>query len=66
MEQRDDVAKLNTTLKEQLTGKGLVFESPDRALFREALSQSGYYAEWRQKFGAEVWTALEAVVGPLS
>lgn len=66
LEQRDDVAKLNTTLKEQLTGKGLVFESPDRALFREALSQSGYYAEWRQKFGAEVWTALEAVVGPLS
>ena len=25
-----------------------------------------FYKEWRDKFGAEGWTALEAVVGPLS
>ena len=46
--------------------KGLVFESVDQAAFRAALTKAGFYKEWRDKFGAEGWAALEAVVGPLS
>ena len=46
--------------------KGLVFESVDQAPFRAALAKAGFYKEWRDKFGAEGWAALEAVVGPLA
>ena len=66
MEQRADVERLNASLKEQLIGKGLTFESPDRAGFRTALSSAGFYKEWREKFGAESWAVLESIVGKLS
>ncbi len=66
MEQRADVATLNASLKALLTGKGLTFVPVDRAPFRAALTQSGYYKEWRDKFGPDVWSALETVVGSLS
>ncbi|WP_372526747.1 TRAP transporter substrate-binding protein [Piscinibacter sp.] len=66
MEQRADVERLNASLKEQLAGKGLTFETADRAAFRKALSNAGYYKEWRDKFGADNWAALESVVGPLA
>ncbi|KQW38530.1 TRAP transporter substrate-binding protein [Rhizobacter sp. Root404] len=66
MEQRADVDKLNASLKEQLVGKGLAFETPDRAGFRAALSKAGFYKEWKDKFGAENWAVLESITGPLS
>lgn len=66
MEQRADVEKLNASLKEQLVGKGLAFETPDRAGFRAALSKAGFYKEWKDKFGAENWAVLESITGPLS
>ena len=66
VEQREDSARLNTSLKEELVKKGLVFESVDPAAFRAALTKAGFYKEWRDKFGAEAWAALETVVGPLS
>lgn len=66
MEQRNDVELLNVSLKEQLLAKGIIFETVDRANFRAALAKSGFYKEWREKFGAENWGALEAVVGALA
>jgi len=66
MEQRADVEKLNASLKEQLLGKGLSFETPDRPGFRTALSKAGFYKEWKDKFGAENWAVLESITGPLS
>lgn len=66
LEQRADVASLNASLKEKLTGKGLVFAEADRPAFRDALAKAGFYDEWRGKFGAEVWASLETVVGKLS
>lgn len=66
MEQRGDVEQLNTTLKDQLTKKGIIFETANRDSFRKALSDSGFYKEWRDKFGAAPWAALEAVVGKMS
>jgi TRAP-type transport system periplasmic protein len=64
-EQRDDTVKLNSSLKEQLTAKGLVFESVDKEAFRKALVTSGFYKEWRGKFGDDNWKVLESVVGSL-
>ena len=66
LEQRADTAKLNATLKATLTGKGLTFSAVDRAPFRAKLVEAGYYKAWREKFGPEVWTALEAIGGGLS
>jgi tripartite ATP-independent transporter DctP family solute receptor len=66
MEQRADSARLEASLKGELGKKGLVFENADRAAFRATLAKAGFYKEWRDKFGAETWGALEAVVGPLS
>ena len=63
---RDDIRKLNDSLQGQLTGKGMVFNATDAELFRAALRKAGFYAEWKQKFGAEAWGLLESQVGALS
>ena len=66
VEQRADVAQLDATLKSQLTAKGLTFTPVDKGAFRTALAKAGFYKQWREKFGAENWQALESVVGALA
>lgn len=66
MEQREDTVKLNASLKDQLVAKGLAFEAVDKAAFRKGLSDSGFYKEWRGKFGEENWKVLETIVGGLA
>ncbi len=66
IEQRSDVARLDATLKMQLTAKGLTFMPVDRTAFQGALVKAGFYKSWRDKFGAEAWQALEGVAGPLA
>jgi tripartite ATP-independent transporter DctP family solute receptor len=65
-EQRDDTVKLNSTLKDQLVAKGLVFEAADKEAFRKGLADAGFYKEWRGKFGEANWKVLETVVGELA
>jgi tripartite ATP-independent transporter DctP family solute receptor len=65
MEQRKDVARVNGSLREELSKRGLVFNDVDTAPFKEELRKSGFYAEWRKKFGDEAIGKLEKVVGPL-
>lgn len=65
-EQRADTVKLSVSLKDKLSARGLKFEAPDKEAFRKALSASGFYKEWRGKFGEESWAVLEGVVGALS
>jgi tripartite ATP-independent transporter DctP family solute receptor len=64
--QRDDIFKLNTSLRGTLSGKGLEFVDVDPQAFRAALKKAGFYAEWKEKFGAEAWGVLEGAVGALS
>ncbi|WP_341989360.1 TRAP transporter substrate-binding protein [Azorhizobium sp. AG788] len=64
--ERADVAKLNASLQQDLSAKGLVFNQPDPAPFRDKLRAAGFYAEWKAKFGDEAWTVLENAVGKLS
>ena len=66
LEQREDTAKLNVTLKDQLIAKGLTFVASDKDSFRKALSKSGFYTEWRGKFGEENWKILESAVGTMA
>src|SRR5674476_43966 len=53
--ERVDVAKLNAGLQSELAAKGLVFNTPDPAPFREALRKASFYSEWKGKYGEEAW-----------
>jgi len=64
--ERADVAKLNATLQQDLTSKGLVFNQPDPAPFRDKLRSAGFYTEWKNKYGEEAWALLERSVGKLT
>jgi len=66
LKERDDVAKLNATLQQDLAGKGLAFNRPDPAPFRDKLRAAGFYTEWKGKYGDEAWSLLERSVGKLA
>ena len=66
LKERDDVAKLNASLQQDLTAKGLVFNRPDPAPFRDKLRSAGFYTEWQGKYGPEAWGLLEKSVGKLA
>ena len=64
--ERADVAKLNAGLQQDLAGKGLVFNQPVVAPFRDKLRSAGFYSEWKGKYGDQAWALLEKSVGKLS
>ena len=64
--EREEIARQNTALKSDLAAKGLIFNDVDPAPFRETLSKSGFYAEWKGKFGEEAWALLEESTGKLA
>jgi len=57
--QREDNARLNADLQKSLEKKGLIFNTVDAAVFQTALRSSGFYTQWRGKFGTELWSALQ-------
>ena len=66
IKEREDTAKLNANLQQELAGKGLTFNQPAVAPFRDKLRSAGYYAEWKAKNGDQAWDLLEKAVGKLS
>jgi tripartite ATP-independent transporter DctP family solute receptor len=66
LKERDDVAKLNATLQQDLAAKGLAFNRPNPAPFRDKLRAAGFYTEWKGKYGDEAWSLLERSVGKLA
>jgi len=66
LKERDDVAKLNATLQQDLAARSLVFNRPDPAPFRDKLRAAGFYTEWKAKYGDEAWSLLERSVGKLA
>ena len=64
--QREDMAKLNVGVEATLKQKGMVFNYPDKNAFRAVLTKAGFYEEWKGKFGAEGWSALEKYAGKLA
>jgi TRAP-type transport system periplasmic protein len=63
---RVDTEKLNATVRQELAAKGLTFNQPDVAPFREKLRSAGFYSEWKGKYGDQAWALLEKSVGKLS
>ncbi len=66
VQEREDVAKLNGELQGKLSERGLQFNAVDPAPFRDRLRESGFYREWRGRYGEEAWRVLESSVGGLS
>lgn len=66
LDQRRQVRQLNETLQHTLEAEGMVFNGTDTQSFRIALGKAGFYAEWRQRFGAEAWNLLEKYTGELA
>ncbi|GLR91397.1 TRAP transporter substrate-binding protein [Bradyrhizobium iriomotense] len=66
VKEREDTAKLNANLQQELAGKGLTFNQPATAPFRDKLRSAGFYAEWKGKYGDQAWDLLEKAVGKLS
>jgi TRAP-type transport system periplasmic protein len=66
LKERDDVAKLNASLQQDLAAKGLIFNQPNPAPFRDKLGSAGFYTEWQSKYGVEAWGLLEKSVGKLA
>ncbi|MCK1742318.1 TRAP transporter substrate-binding protein [Bradyrhizobium sp. 139] len=64
--ERADTAKLNANLQQELAVKGLTFNQPAVAPFRDKLRAAGFYAEWKGKYGDQAWDLLEKAVGKLS
>jgi TRAP-type transport system periplasmic protein len=63
LQQRADVKKLNDTLESTLSAKGMVINKTEPDSFREQLRKSGFYKEWKGKFGDETWALLEESAG---
>ena len=63
--QRAQVRTLNDGVQGDLEARGLVFNRPDPAPFREALRTAGFYAEWQERLGPEAWGLLENEAGTL-
>jgi tripartite ATP-independent transporter DctP family solute receptor len=63
--EREDVAKVNDSIAGKLKAAGMQFVEPDLKAFRAALNATTFYAEWKEKFGAKAWAALEKYTGKL-
>lgn len=66
MAQRADMRVSNEEARSILEAKGIVFNQVDQDAFRSVLRSSGFYREWRDRFGPEAWAALEKTSGSLS
>ena len=66
VKERADVAELNASLQKDLATKGMAFNQPQAAAFRDQLRKAGFYGEWKGKYGDEAWALLERSAGKLA
>lgn len=63
--ERAKMVELESSVRTSLEGHGMVFTNPDREQFRAKLQSAGFYKSAQDIMGEELWTALEAEIGPL-
>jgi len=51
---------------DNLTAKGMIFNSPDLKPFQDALRKTDFYPAMKQKSGDKAWALLEQYVGALA
>jgi TRAP-type transport system periplasmic protein len=65
VKEREDLARQNSELEDQLKKAGLTFNYPEKAPFRKTLEANGFYAEWKKRYGDAAWAVLEKYSGTL-
>jgi len=63
--ERNDVARIDSTLVAPLKSRGLAFNQADVAAFKAVVLAAGLYSQWRDQYGATAWAALEKSRGTL-
>ena len=63
--ERDDMARQVAAFQATVKSQGVAINDADPAAFRTALRKVGFYAHWRDEFGAKAWSLLEKYSGPL-
>ena len=63
VKEREDARKLDQAATDDLIKSGMIFNAVDIKPFRERLSKAGYYKEWRETYGDDVWAVLEKFSG---
>jgi TRAP-type transport system periplasmic protein len=64
--ERGDFVTMTKTEQQNLTSKGLTFNSPDTKPFRDVLAKNGFYPDMKKTAGDKAWAMLEKYVGPLT
>lgn len=64
VDQRNDLEKLDITLREELKGS-MAINTTEPATFRQKLIAAGYYKDVRSKYGDEAWNLLQEYSGAL-
>jgi TRAP-type transport system periplasmic protein len=63
VKEREDALKLDKAAADDLKKNGMIFNTVDIKPFRERLSKAGYYKQWKETYGNDVWTILETYSG---
>jgi TRAP-type C4-dicarboxylate transport system substrate-binding protein len=67
VDERNDMATFNTESITFMADKGMkVNKVTDLSSFRKKLQEVGFYKEWQEKLGPDVWKALQDISGPLA
>jgi tripartite ATP-independent transporter DctP family solute receptor len=64
--ERQDFVTMTKNEQQNLTGKGLTFNTPDTKPFRAVLAKNGFYPDMKKTAGDKAWALLEKYVGPLT
>jgi TRAP-type C4-dicarboxylate transport system substrate-binding protein len=67
VDERKDLAALNQDAQKFMVEKGMLLNTvADTSSFRKKLKDVGFYAEWKDKLGTDVWNALQEISGPMT
>jgi tripartite ATP-independent transporter DctP family solute receptor len=65
LKERADFVTMTESEQQNLTSKGLTFNTPATQPFRAALAESGFYGDIKKTAGDQAWALLEKYVGHL-
>jgi TRAP-type transport system periplasmic protein len=64
--ERADWQKMTAAEQKNLQSKGMVFNTPAKKPFQDALRRAGFYTAMKKKSGDKAWVLLEQYTGALS
>lgn len=65
LDHRADIVRIEASLVKELSDKGMEISEVDRKPFRAKLEATGFYKEWKGRFGPQLWGIMEKYTGPI-